>query len=93
MKGEKDYIAIMPMFVVNTNVAKCDVPAGLLSEATEELAKAMGKPAQVGQGGKAYTCNICAHLHFAKSLNLHYLTSPLNNQHLKPDFRLSADRE
>lgn len=42
----------MPMFVVNTNVAKCDVPAGLLSEATEELAKAMGKPAQVGQDEK-----------------------------------------
>lgn len=38
----------MPMFVVNTNVAKSDVPAALLSEASEELAKAMGKPAQVG---------------------------------------------
>lgn len=38
------------MFVVNTNVAKSEVPAALLSEATEELAKAMGKPAQVGQG-------------------------------------------
>lgn len=37
------------MFVVNTNVAKSDVPAVLLSEATNELAKAMGKPAQVGQ--------------------------------------------
>lgn len=40
----------MPMFMVNTNVAKSDVPAALLSEATEELAKAMGKPAQVGGG-------------------------------------------
>lgn len=38
----------MPMFVVSTNVAKSDVPLALLSEATEELAKAMGKPAQVG---------------------------------------------
>lgn len=38
----------MPMFVVNTNVAKADVPAALLSEATNELAKAMEKPAQVG---------------------------------------------
>ena len=38
---------IMPMFLVNTNVAKSDVPPALLSEATEELAKAMGKPAQV----------------------------------------------
>lgn len=38
----------MPMFMVNTNVAKGDVPPALLSEATEELAKAMGKPAQVG---------------------------------------------
>lgn len=39
---------IMPIFAVNTNVAKSDVPLALLSEATEELAKAMGKPAQVG---------------------------------------------
>lgn len=39
----------MPMFVVNTNVAKGDVPMALLSEATEELAKAMGKPVQVGR--------------------------------------------
>ncbi|MFT7806487.1 macrophage migration inhibitory factor-like [Arapaima gigas] len=38
--------AVMPMFVVNTNVAKDAVPAALLSEATQELAKAMGKPAQ-----------------------------------------------
>ena len=50
------------MFVVNTNVAKSDVPAALLSEATEELAKAMGKPAQVGQGYVAYPCMNCAHL-------------------------------
>lgn len=40
-------VAVMPMFVVNTNVAKDSVPAELLSEATQELAKAMGKPAQV----------------------------------------------
>lgn len=39
--------AIMPMFVVNTNVAQSAVPSALLSEATDELAKAMGKPAQV----------------------------------------------
>lgn len=38
----------MPMFVVNTNVAKDAVPAAFLSEATQELAKAMGKPVQVG---------------------------------------------
>ncbi|KAM9377114.1 macrophage migration inhibitory factor [Pholidichthys leucotaenia] len=36
----------MPMFVVNTNVAKDAVPVGLLSEATAELAKSMGKPAK-----------------------------------------------
>lgn len=38
---------IMPRFLVNTNVAKADVPAALLSEATNELAKAMGITAQV----------------------------------------------
>lgn len=37
----------MPMFVVNTNVAKSEVPVALLSDVTEELAKAMGKPAEV----------------------------------------------
>lgn len=37
----------MPIFVVNTNVAKDAVPAELLTEATQQLAKAMGKPAQV----------------------------------------------
>lgn len=42
-------VAVMPMFVVNTNVAKDSVPGELLSEATQELAKAMGKPAQVSR--------------------------------------------
>lgn len=53
----------MPMFVVSTNVAKDAVPSTLLSEATEELAKAMGKPAQVGQN-HAHSCIICAPLAF-----------------------------
>uniref|UniRef100_A0AAV2MKM8 Macrophage migration inhibitory factor n=1 Tax=Knipowitschia caucasica TaxID=637954 RepID=A0AAV2MKM8_KNICA len=34
------------MFVVNTNVSKAEVPDAFLSEASEELAKAMGKPLQ-----------------------------------------------
>ncbi|XP_061755708.1 macrophage migration inhibitory factor [Nerophis ophidion] len=61
----------MPMFVVNTNVAKVDVPAALLTEATEELAKYTGKPAQYiavhinpGQmmtfGGKGDPCALCS---------------------------------
>lgn len=37
----------MPLFVVNTNVPKSAVPDALLSEASAELAKAMGKPEQV----------------------------------------------
>ncbi|XP_061691297.1 macrophage migration inhibitory factor [Syngnathoides biaculeatus] len=60
----------MPMFVVSTNVAKDNVPAALLSEATEELAKAMGKPAQyiavqinpeqmIMFGGKREPCALC----------------------------------
>ncbi|KAG7261965.1 hypothetical protein CRUP_010595, partial [Coryphaenoides rupestris] len=36
----------MPMFTVNTNVARGAVPAAFLSEATEALAKALGKPSQ-----------------------------------------------
>jgi sirohydrochlorin ferrochelatase len=44
---ERSEAIIMPMFLVNTNVAKSDIPPALLSEATDELAKAMGKPVQV----------------------------------------------
>ncbi|XP_040320572.1 macrophage migration inhibitory factor isoform X1 [Herpailurus yagouaroundi] len=36
----------MPMFVVNTNVPRASVPDGLLSELTQQLAQATGKPAQ-----------------------------------------------
>ncbi|XP_056328953.1 macrophage migration inhibitory factor [Danio aesculapii] len=61
----------MPMFVVNTNVAKDSVPAELLSEATQELAKAMGKPQQyiavqivpdqmMMFGGKGDPCALCS---------------------------------
>ncbi|KAM9795269.1 macrophage migration inhibitory factor [Neosynchiropus ocellatus] len=61
----------MPIFVVNTNVAKSDVPVSLLTEATEELAKAMGKPAQyiavhvnseqmMMFGGKGDPCALCS---------------------------------
>lgn len=35
------------MFIVNTNVARASVPDGLLSELTQQLAQATGKPAQV----------------------------------------------
>lgn len=38
----------MPMFVVSTNVAKADIPVNLLSEASSEMAKMIGKPEQVG---------------------------------------------
>uniref|UniRef100_A0A8C7VX98 Macrophage migration inhibitory factor n=1 Tax=Oncorhynchus mykiss TaxID=8022 RepID=A0A8C7VX98_ONCMY len=61
----------MPMFLVNTNVAKSDIPPALLSEATEELAKAMGKPVQylavhiipdqlMMFGGKGDPCALCS---------------------------------
>ncbi|XP_041519823.1 macrophage migration inhibitory factor-like [Microtus oregoni] len=36
----------MPMFTVNTNVPRASVPEGLLSELTQQLAQATGKPAQ-----------------------------------------------
>lgn len=48
----------MPSFVVNTNVARADVPAALLSEATNELAKVMEKPAQVARNRPPLVCGI-----------------------------------
>uniref|UniRef100_A0A8C6GZR3 Macrophage migration inhibitory factor n=1 Tax=Mus spicilegus TaxID=10103 RepID=A0A8C6GZR3_MUSSI len=36
----------MPMFIVNTNVPRASVPEGFLSELTQQLAQATGKPAQ-----------------------------------------------
>lgn len=41
----------MPMFTVNTNVPRASVPEGLLSELTQQLAQATGKPAQVCREG------------------------------------------
>lgn len=41
----------MPMFAIQTNVCKDAVPDSLLGELTQQLAKATGKPAQVGEGG------------------------------------------
>ncbi|KAM8848512.1 macrophage migration inhibitory factor [Synchiropus picturatus] len=69
----------MPMFVVNTNVAKGEVPTVLLSEATAELAKAMGKPAQyiavqlnpdqmLMFGGNGDPCALCS-LHSIGKIN------------------------
>ncbi|XP_074530453.1 macrophage migration inhibitory factor [Halichoeres trimaculatus] len=61
----------MPMFVVNTNVAKSDIPVALLSEASAELATAIGKPekyiaVQINPdqmmmfGGKGDPCALCS---------------------------------
>ncbi|XP_068596105.1 macrophage migration inhibitory factor [Brachionichthys hirsutus] len=94
----------MPMFVVNTNVAKSDVPAELLSEAADELAKHMGKPPQyiavqvnpdqmMMFGGKGDPCALCS-LHsigkISGAQNKHYarLVCGLLNKHLS----ISADR-
>lgn len=43
--------ATMPMFIVNTNIPRASVPEGFLSELTQQLAQATGKPAQVCRGG------------------------------------------
>ncbi|XP_072289769.1 macrophage migration inhibitory factor [Eucyclogobius newberryi] len=78
----------MPMFVINTNVARGDVPDALLSEATEELAKAMGKPAQyiavqvnpdqmMRFGNKGDPCALCS-LH-----SIGKISGALNKQYSK----------
>ncbi|XP_077016325.1 macrophage migration inhibitory factor [Tamandua tetradactyla] len=61
----------MPMFVVNTNVPRGSVPDGLLSELTQQLAQATGKPAQyiavhvvpdqlMAFGGSSEPCALCS---------------------------------
>ncbi|KAL7863616.1 hypothetical protein SRHO_G00126000 [Serrasalmus rhombeus] len=78
----------MPMFVVNTNVSKDAVPAGLLSQLTEELAKATGKPANyiavhiipdqmMMFGGKSDPCALCS-LH-----SIGKIGGPQNKQYSK----------
>ncbi|KAG8523141.1 Macrophage migration inhibitory factor [Galemys pyrenaicus] len=63
--------AIMPMFVVNTNVPRASVPDGLLSELTQQLAQATGKPSQyiavhvvpdqlMAFGGSSEPCALCS---------------------------------
>lgn len=63
--------AIMPMFVVNTNVPRASVPDGLLSELTQQLVQATGKPAQyiavhvvpdqlMTFGGSSEPCALCS---------------------------------
>lgn len=62
---------LMPMFVVNTNVPRASVPDGLLSELTQQLAQATGKPAQyiavhvvpdqmMAFGGSSEPCALCS---------------------------------
>lgn len=86
----------MPMFVVNTNVAKSDVPASLLSEATEELAKAMGKPAQVMRAHpcrtRASTMQLKAHcVLYGSVCCVIFSAGGLNDRRLKPDDHLTVD--
>ncbi|XP_037101696.1 macrophage migration inhibitory factor-like isoform X2 [Syngnathus acus] len=65
------YKETMPIFVVNTNIAKDDLPADLLSEATKELAIAIGKPTEfiavhfhadqiIMIGGNEDPCALCS---------------------------------
>ncbi|XP_066546447.1 macrophage migration inhibitory factor [Amia ocellicauda] len=96
--------AKMPMFVVNTNVDKDAVPDAFLSEATKDLAKAMGKPAQyiavqvnadqiMMFGGKPDPCALCS-LHsigkISGSQNKQY--SQLLSGLLKKHMGIQADR-
>ncbi|XP_077434901.1 macrophage migration inhibitory factor-like [Vanacampus margaritifer] len=61
----------MPIFAVNTNFAKGDLPATLMTEATEELVKVTGKPVEliavhvhadqiIMIGGKEDPCALCS---------------------------------
>uniref|UniRef100_A0A8C7FQ54 Macrophage migration inhibitory factor n=1 Tax=Oncorhynchus kisutch TaxID=8019 RepID=A0A8C7FQ54_ONCKI len=81
----------IPIFLVNTNIAKTAVPVALLSEATEELAKFFVAPIVLDQlmtfGRKTAPCTYCS-LHsigaISEEQNLQYSTllCGLLNKHL-----------
>ncbi|KAM6155410.1 macrophage migration inhibitory factor [Rhynchocyon petersi] len=61
----------MPMFVLNTNVSRASLPDSLVSELTQQLAQATGKPAQyiavqvvpdqlMAFGGSTEPCALCS---------------------------------
>ncbi|MEE6504290.1 hypothetical protein FKM82_005127 [Ascaphus truei] len=61
----------MPIFVLNTNVTRDAVPGNLLSDLTQQLAKATGKPAEyiavhiqtdqlMSFGGSSDPCALCS---------------------------------
>ncbi|KAM4873961.1 macrophage migration inhibitory factor-like [Thomomys bottae] len=92
------------MFVVNTEVPRASVPDGLLSELTQQLAQAMGKPAQymavhvvpdqlMAFGGSSEPCALCS-LHsigkIGDALNRTY--SKLLRGLLAQRLRISRDR-
>ncbi|XP_076878489.1 macrophage migration inhibitory factor [Brachyhypopomus gauderio] len=94
----------MPMFVVNTNVSKDAVPASLMSELTQDLAKAMGKPANyiaiqiipdqmMMFGGNTDPCALCSLHSIGKiggSMNKNY--SKLLMDKLNKHLGISPDR-
>ncbi|XP_053326731.1 macrophage migration inhibitory factor [Spea bombifrons] len=61
----------MPTFVINTNISRDAIPENLLSELTQQLAKATGKPAEyiavhilpdqmMSFGGSTDPCALCS---------------------------------
>ncbi|KAM3612598.1 uncharacterized protein V6R79_010806 [Siganus canaliculatus] len=94
----------MPTFVVHTNVAKKDVPPALFSEATEELAKAVGVGSEyfavqvtadqlMTFGGKKDPCALC-YVHSIVNLNpsQNKIYSKLLCGLLKKHLGISSDR-
>ncbi|XP_057893162.1 macrophage migration inhibitory factor-like [Melospiza georgiana] len=60
----------MPKFIVNTNISKAKVPESFAGELTQQLSKALGKPAQylaiqispdqvMSFGGSTDPCAVC----------------------------------
>lgn len=62
----------MPKFIVNTNISKDKVPEPLMGELTQQLSKAMGKPAQVRTDVRMFSLSsqlcLCNELFLSNSL-------------------------
>lgn len=76
----------MPKFIVNTNISKDKVPEPFVGELTQQLSKAMGKPAQVRRHAQMFSLfsQLCLCNELFLSDSLYKLIYQMAHQYLEP---------